>query len=264
MAIEKELLSSLNKAIDVMDAYNDRDAFLSLDALSSITGFPKPTVFRIVQTFVSRGWMVQNPRSKKYGISFGMMKYARIATNDSNLIAAAEPHMIHIRNELNESVVLSVLDQSGYHVCIKVINNNQFVQFAHQVGKRMPLYAGGTGRCMLAFCSRKYREHYLDNTEFKKLASGTITDRKEIDRLINDVICKGYCISRNEVNENTESLSVPILSRDGELVACMNIASLIKSGNEEYYEKAIPMLKEAALKIRDSFYSDSACLNTAE
>jgi len=247
---EKDLLNTLIKAIDILDVYEDREAFLTLDTLSTVTGFPKPTVFRIVQTFISCGWMVQDAQTKKYGLSFVLLKYGRIVTSKNNLISIFDPVMQHIRDELNESVVLSVLDPSGYHICIHVVNNNQFIQFAHRLGKRMPLYAGGTGRCMLAFSPENFTKNYLDRTELKPFTHDTVTDREQLEKLIAQTRLDGYCISRGEVNENTESLSVPILSGSGDLIACMNIASLPRTGDLAYYEKAIPLLQEATKIIQ--------------
>lgn len=251
---EKGLLNTLIKAVEILDAYEDREAFLTLDTLSTVTGFPKPTVFRIVQTFISCGWMVQDVQTKKYGLSFGLMKYGRIVTNRSNLISIFDPLMQQLRDELNESIVLSVLDPSGYHICIHVVNNNQFIQFAHRLGKRMPLYAGGTGRCMLAFSSQSFTKNYLDKTDLKPFTNNTVTDRVKLEQMIAQTRKDGYCISRGEVNENTESLSVPILSRSGDLIACMNIASLPREGDTAYYKKAIPLMKEAAKAAQNNEY----------
>ena len=127
---DKDLLSSLNKAIDLLDVFEDGDPFMSLDSLSAATGFPKPTVFRIAQTFISRGLMTQDPQTKKYGLGFGIMKYSRIVTSNTNLIAVCEPLMRHIRDEINESVVLSVRDNAGYSICVHVMKNHQFIQFS--------------------------------------------------------------------------------------------------------------------------------------
>lgn len=248
---EKDLLSSLNKAIDLLDVFENGEPFMSLDSLSAATGFPKPTVFRIAQTFISRGLMVQDSRTKKYGLGFGLMKYSRIITSNTNLIAMCEPLMRQVRDQINESVILSVRDNAGYSICVHVMKNNQFIQFGHHVGQRKPLYAGSVGRCILAFSSQKFVQDYLNRTELIKLASNTITNPDTLMDEIKKVREAGFCISQNEVNENTKSISIPLLDKEGEFVACINIASLPNEDDATYEQRAVALLKEAAEKFRE-------------
>lgn len=246
MEKDKDILSTLNKAFDLLDVFEYGEPYMSLESLSAATGFPKPTVFRIVHTLISRGLMTQDPQTKKYGIGFGIMKYGRMVSSSTNLIAKCEPLMQHICDEIGEMVVLSVRDNAGYSICLHVIKNDQFIQFAHRVGQRMHLYAGSVGRCILAFSSEKFVSDYLDRTPLEQLASGTITTREHLMAEIARTRRDGVCISESEVNENTKSISVPLLDRNGDLVACMSLASLQKSRDQLYNQQAIALLTEAA------------------
>jgi len=247
---DKDMLGTLNKTIDLLETFNSNDLFQSIEKMSETTGYPKTTVFRIVQTLVARGWMVQDKKTKKYGMSFGLLRYGKLVTTGNNLITICDPIMKKIRDALNETVVLSVHGGSDYSICIHVLNNNQFIRFAHEIGAKIPLFAGTVGRCILAFGPESFLYDYIERVELKRLAKNTILDKKQLLQEVKTTREKGYGISLSEVNDNTMSICVPLFDKSGNFLACMNVASLEEKDSPQYRSTVLRLLNEAAEEIR--------------
>lgn len=239
----KDTLNSINKMIDILETFDSDNLILGIEEMSKLTGYPKTTVHRIVQTLVERNWLVQDQTTKKYGLGFGTLRYEKLIKSSNNLINIFDPIMKKIRDELNETVVLSVYDGGIHSMCIHVIKNNHFIQFAHHVGAKMPLYAGAVGRCILAFNKKINVLEYLEKIELKRLTDNTITNKEEFLKEINKTRENGYAISISEVNTSTLSICAPIIDNNNEFIACVNIACLDEKNTPEFKNKAINLLK---------------------
>jgi len=106
----------------------------------------------------------------------------------------------------------------------------------------IPLYAGASGKVLLAFCNESLRKKILTEGLPPEV------DRKELLAQLEAIREKGYAFSREEWIPHAGDISAPIFDRKGNFVAQIGVAGLATSfeGREDEIAK---MVKEAAKNI---------------
>ena len=92
------------------------------------------------------------------------------------------------------------------------------------VGARHPAYAGSMGKVLLAGLSKDKFEHYLAKMPRPAFTKQTLTKAEALRRAINDVHKSGYAVNRGELNVEIVGIAVPVRSRDGAIVAAVNVS----------------------------------------
>jgi IclR family KDG regulon transcriptional repressor len=220
---DKDIVSSLQKAIKIINTYSEDDMLQSIEQLSKRTGYPKTTVHRIVQTLVLEGWMIQDSYSKRYGLGYGLLGLEKLVLLHENLIKICDPYMKKLKDTLNETVTLSVLEKD-HSLCIHKIETEHHVKLTSKVGSTMPLYAGSTAKCLLAFQDDSFIREYLYNTELIQFTNKTVTDPEQIIKDLLEIRKQGYSKSESEVDVDTFTVSVPIINKKSNVFCCISIS----------------------------------------
>ena len=154
----------LSRAISVLSAFGHARPSLSLSEMVAATGLPKTTVFRVLSSLVERDFCELDSQTGKYSLGFALVRLADIRRRQSNVHDVALPVMREIRNEANETVILSV--KSGdFRVHIDFVEGLHPMRRTADLGVRAPLYAGAASKVLLAGMEDEEIEAYLERTD---------------------------------------------------------------------------------------------------
>src|ERR1700754_1855772 len=121
----------------------------ALTELSVQLQLPKPTVLRFLRSLEERAWAIRLPDGG-YALGPHFLTTAQKAIGDDAVLRCASPHMVALRDLLDETVsLLSVAGAS--RVCTVEYRSPQPLRCEHEIGMRAPLHAGPSGKILLAF-----------------------------------------------------------------------------------------------------------------
>jgi IclR family transcriptional regulator, KDG regulon repressor len=245
---DKELIASIQKAIRIIETFSEDDILQSIQELSEKTGYAKTTVFRIVQTLVHEGWMIQDFYSKRYGLGYGLLGYEKLVMVQESLIKICDPIMRRLRDELNETVTLVIIERD-HGRCIHKIESEHHIKLISKVGKTIPLYAGATAKCILAFQDKNYIENYLDKTVLEEFTEYTIVDKSKLMKELRKIKDRGYAESESEVDKDTFTVSAPVFTKGISAIGCISVSCPKYRYNEEIEQKMVSLTLEAVGEI---------------
>ena len=151
-----------------------------------------------------------------------LVRLADIRRRQSNVHDVALPVMREIRNEVNETVILSV--RSGdFRVHIDFVEGLHPMRRMADLGVRAPLYAGAASKVLLAGMEDDEIEDYLKRTELTAFQETTITDPTVLWRDIRSIRKRGYAESKGELFPGGGALAAPIKDFTGNTVAVIDI-----------------------------------------
>ncbi len=128
--------------------------------------------------------------------------------------------------------------------------SERLINVSITVGSRAPAHAVSTGRILLAAESEEAREKYLDHVKLEKLTSNTITSKVKLRSLIEDARISNYSIVDQELEVGLGSISVPIKTSDGKVIAALNVCCpSSRTTIEDMQRKILPELMAATQKI---------------
>src|SRR5262245_6956525 len=235
----------LTRAINVLSVFGHARPQLSLSEIVAAVRLPKTTVFRLLSSLVERDLCEFDPQSGKYSLGFELVRLADIRRRQTNVHDVAIPVMREIRNQVNETVILSV--RSGdFRVHIDFVEGLHPMRRMADLGVRAPLYAGAASKVLLAGMDDDEVEGYLGRTELTAFQNTTITDKSMLWREIRLIRKRGFAESKGELFPGGGALAAPLKDFSGKTVAVMDILTPEHRYTAEHRERCIALLLDGA------------------
>jgi DNA-binding IclR family transcriptional regulator len=233
----------LRKALDIIGVFSHEFPSLSLKQIVARTGLPKTTTFRILSTLVDCHFCEVDPHTELYSLGVSFLRFGDIRRRQTNVHSEALPVMRAIRNEVNETVVLSVrTGESRVHI--------DFAEGLHpmrrmaELGVHAPLYAGAASKVLLAGMDDDELERYLARTNLSAFQKATITDKKLLRQELTKIRMQGFAESKGELFTGGGALAAPIRDFHGKTVAVIDILTPEHRYTPEHRDRCIKHLLE--------------------
>jgi IclR family pca regulon transcriptional regulator len=168
------------------------------------------------------------------------------------LRSIAEPVVEELVQQVHESSSVSLLDGSDIVYIVRV-PVKKIMTITLSIGSRIPAYCSAMGRILLGGLPKKQIAHLLKETVITRYTRYTLTSPQQIMKAVAADHAKGWSMCNQELEEGICSLAVPLVDRDNQIVAAMNItANLSRTTPSEMVSKFLPCLKRSAEKINFS------------
>jgi len=144
---------------------------------------------------------------------------------------------------------ISLLDGSDIVYVVRV-PVKKIMTITLSIGSRIPAYCSAMGRVLLGGLPEKQIDQLLKESVITRHTKYTITSRREILKVVLADRAKGWSICNQELEEGICSIAVPLIDREAQVIAAMNItANLSRTTASEMVSKFLPCLKRSAQKI---------------
>lgn len=154
------------------------------------------------------------------------------------LVAAAEPVLAWVRDECGESAQLYRRDGTE-RVCVAAAERASGLRTTVPVGTRLPLTAGSGAQVLCAWTDPAVLGDVLAASEFTPRALGEVRRR-------------GWAQSVGQREAGVASVSAPVLSRTGDLLAAVSISGPIERLGRTPGPRFAPVLVAGARRITAS------------
>lgn len=213
------MVQSIERGIEILKLLEAGP--LGVTELANATALPKATVHRLLKTFEAHHWVEFN-RAKKYQLSWGILPMAKSFLASLDVRAIAQPYMVAIRDQLQQSVNL-FLAQGDYRICIERVAADKPLRHDIKIGTVYPIFKGAAGKIFGAYLA-----------DFKD----TDMSADESSQIRND----GYVVTRGNRIPDAASIAVPIFSFGNKLEAVMTISGPIGDYTEERVKEYLSVI----------------------
>lgn len=204
----------------ILDAFQPRDDDLGVSELARRTGLPKSTVSRIVQELIDHQFLERSGVGVRLGLR--LFELGESATRPRDLRKLALASMSDLRGALNLTVHLAVLERNEV-VYLEILRARGTPPLPSRVGGRMPAYATGVGKALLAWSDPSV----VDDIVAQGLAPvgpKTITDPDRLRRELARIRTSGVAYEREESGSGIACAATAIRTSDGHPVVAMSAA----------------------------------------
>jgi len=144
-------------ALDVLICFIGADGELGVSEIARRLGLDKSSVHRFLVALKRKGFVVDNPRTRRYGLGFRALELGRALTLQMSLEQQALPFLRELRDALGETIALS-RRVGGRRVHIMQVESAQAIRRTIPIGVPLPLHVGANGKVLLAFLPQEERE----------------------------------------------------------------------------------------------------------
>ncbi|WP_426958486.1 IclR family transcriptional regulator [Muricoccus radiodurans] len=238
---------SVQVALGIIEMLAASEAEMGVTEIASRMGLTKGAVFRHLATLVERGYIVQDPASSRYGWGPRLYLLSRMGSARHDLLSLSEEPMRWLRDELDQTVVLSAATARSV-VVLSTMPSNRPVEIGVRPGSELSLNASAQGKVALAFGPAALRERLIAG-ELPRFTERTITEIGPLDREVQEVRRQGWASAPGEVEFGINAIAVPVLSPGGELVATLAILGSMGSVGAAPTEAQREALQAASRRI---------------
>jgi DNA-binding IclR family transcriptional regulator len=142
-------VAAVERALSILNAFNDRDQKVTLAELSSRTGLYKSTVLRLAKSLERFGYLRRSDEGT-YWLGAHVLHLGSLYQRHFRTAEFVPPVLRKLAEELKEGASFYVRD-GDERVCLHRIDSTRAVRDSVHEGDRLPLAVGASGRVISAF-----------------------------------------------------------------------------------------------------------------
>ena len=245
-ADDRHRIQSIERCFAVLLAFDaDLPRPTSTD-LATATGLSRPTVRRILLTLQHLGYVA--PVGSRWRLTPSVLSLGQRFTATHSIAEVAQPHLTRLAEETGESASLAVLDGADV-VYLARVPVRRIMRVDVSPGSRVPAAATSMGRVLLAWADEEVIGRVL-TAGLPAHTDRTVTDAKALRAILRDVQARGWSVVSGELDPELISMSVPLRSHTGEVVAALASAtSVSRASPEQLTRTVLPHLQAAATRL---------------
>ena len=220
-------------------------------------GLPKSSLHGLLTTLTDRGWVDLHESTRRYRIGLRLWQVAQSFSNLDLLANLAQKHLEAVRDELNETVQLAVLDGID-NIYVAKVESEHTLRLVSHVGARLPAYATGLGKVLLAYLEPAGLRRRMANVEIRPFTTRTVSSVDALERGLDIIRTRGYGEDEGEYTAGVYCIAVPVRAGGGEVVAAMScsIPSARFGGTDKERASLLSSLSLHAQALSDELSGD--------
>lgn len=246
---EKYIIPNLWRAIDVLEYLSKNPEGITISELAEALNIPTNSVFRILRTLSTRGYVIQN--KKRYEISSKLFALGAHAIAEETLFEKITPVMRELRDEIKETVIFGKLS-GDKGVILEQIRGLYPVKVVVEVGYNFPLHSSAPAKAIMAFLPEEERISLLDTCTFEPFTDNTITDRESFTEELKKVKDEGFAYDMEEADSDVRCIAAPIMNIKGYPIAALWITGPVSRLSVKKCEEYGTVLKKACKEASES------------
>lgn len=241
-------LSSLKKALAVLQTFAQETPELGVTELSRLLGVHKSTVSRIVTTLASEGFLEKDGASGKYRLGLKLAELGNRVLRRYDLRDRAAPFLDDLAGQTGEIIHLSVLDKNEI-VYLDKRGEGQALTIGTRVGGRNPAHASSMGKVLLADLSPEELKRTLSLGPLMRCTPATLTKVSDLMKELEKVRKQGFATDYEESFPGIRCVAAPIRDHSGRAVAAISITAPKQRMGQERMKELAQRVVETARSI---------------
>lgn len=236
--------NAASRILSVLEVFRLSARPVTLSEISRMAGLSMTTAHRLTHELLD--WnALEKTADGKYRLGTKMLELVTASTHAMDLRERALPWLVRLHQTLRNLIVHLAIRDGDESVFIEALHSSTRAARMNRLGGRMPLTATATGRVLLAHAPDVVQERVLAKPGIAYTAE-TVTDPAQLRRELQTIRETGHSISRSQVILGTGGVAVPVVDREGEVIASVGIVVRL---DQYQLENSLPIVESAARKI---------------
>jgi DNA-binding IclR family transcriptional regulator len=242
---------SVHRAIQILESFHEGSS-PTVTELSRTLKMPKSSVYELVSTLAAEGLVKKEASSNRYRLGLRLVELARAASHDLDVCQVARPFIEKLRDKLNETVQLTILDGDQI-LYVDGCESSQRLRTFYDPGDRAPAYCTALGKAILAYLPARETERFLRRKSLRPFTARTLTDPAALRRDLALTAARGYSIDNMEHEEGVRCVAAPIRNSEGRPFASISVSGpahrLTASRDAEIADRVMAVAEEVSRRL---------------
>lgn len=240
----KSAIQVIDRAATLVDLLAASDRSITLKVLAIDASLHPSSAFRILASLATHGY-VERDAGGRYQLGRKLLQLGSRVRSHVNLRDDARPIMEGLRDEIHETINLTVRDGNEVIYVERAITNKRMMRVERLVGHRAPLHVTAVGKLFLGFESDAGFESYAQATSLAAYTPRTITRSDLLRTECLKALESEYAVDAEEAETGVSCVAVPVRNHCGQMIAAISISAPTSRHQEDW----VPQLKKAGIEL---------------
>ena len=244
---QKTTIQVIDRMASLLDAVARYPEPVSLKILAAETGLHSSTAFRILNSMLDNGF-VERDATGKYQLGRKLLRLGSRVHAQSDLRQVAQPVMARLRDELGETINLT-LREGDEVVYIEKATPNRMMHVQQLIGSRAPLHVTAVGKLMLAMGSKEECEAYAARTNLPAYTRNTINDLPRLNKEAQQLRAQGYAFDDEEAEIGVGCIGALIYDASDNIVAGLSVSAPIERRQSGWIDNLLQAARQISEEL---------------
>lgn len=240
--------AAFSKFMHVLQLVADSSEPLNVGALMRASGYPRPTVHRIVAALLAERLLVENTRSASLALGPRLIQLASRSWGRSELRLAAVDELKRLRDVTGETVHLAVPNGTSM-VYIEKLESPSAVRMASRIGTSVSLHSTAVGKAYMAALDAATLNPLLENLPMPRYTPSTVVELADLQAQLRVTRERGWSVDSEENEAGIFCFGAAILGSHGVPVAAISVSTLMFRQKDNPEQAYVAPLLEACRAI---------------
>lgn len=237
------------RVLGLLEALFGEGRAAPLDRLAAASGLPRTTVHRLLHQLQAEGHLRLDAVSGRIEPGPRLLALAHRILASDGAVSLRRVVLTRLARELGETCNMTVPDGDAM-VYLDRVETDWPLRIALPPGSRVPLHCTASGKLYLASLDAGSRAALVRALPRERRTPRTLTDPEALEAELARIRARGYSTDDEEFLQGMVAVAVPILDRDGRLLATLAVHGPSARMPLAEALAALPRLRRAADEMR--------------
>lgn len=239
---------SVDRALTVLGYFSATEPELSSAEIASRLGLHQTTAYRLLSTLEASGYVTRDSRTGQYRLGLRLVELAGFVLNRTELYRHALPELHVLRDSLDLSANLAVLDSGDVFHLAHVTRAG--VPPAYAVpGRRAVAHCTALGKILLEAEPRSRVHADIERRGWRPRTEHSLSDFPALDRCLDEVAARGYAVDMEEYKLGQICVAAPCRDHSATVVGAVSVSGPHTRIVELPVERVVDDVRAAAARI---------------
>lgn len=247
----RRTVKSAVRVLEILDILAVNPDGLTLTELQEKSGIPISSLHGLMLSLMHMNYVKRDEDTKRYKLCTKLLQFTSILSNYHDLITISDSVMERLKKETSEATSLSILEGDSVLFIHKHPAPGR-IQIINPAGSRLPSYATGSGKVLLAYLADGEVDKIYPNETLPQVTSNTITSKTRLKEELSEIRERGYAYDDEESAVGVWAVAGCIRSKSGRPIASLSVVAPISRVQSKDSSDWPDLVREGAAEISKS------------
>lgn len=232
----KYSVPGLERGLRILMEFSAREPVLSAPELARRLDIPRSTVFRLLQTLESLGFLERGHDERHFRLGVAVLRLGFDFLNSLELTDLGLPIINKLRDTTGYSSQIVIRD-SRHIVFVAKASGRDSMFSSVNVGTRLPAHATVLGRVLMGDLSEAELRVLFPEPKLERFTEFTPKTVAELYQRIREDAERGYAISQSFFEKGISVITAPVRNDSGHIAAALSLTIPVPRLDEETLEQ---------------------------
>lgn len=219
---DRYTVPGLERGLRILSEFSRSEPDLSAPELARRLGVPRTTVFRLLVTLESMGFVQRTPDGRSYRLGLAVLRLGFEYLASLGMVELGRPLLDRLRDSSGHAASLVVLDRRDVVYLYRAAPHSPFATSV-TVGTRLPAHATVLGHVLLGDLSLGALRALYPEPTLESRSANTPRDAKALFQQVQAVRERGWVLAEAYFEAQICTIAAPVHDESGHVVAAVGL-----------------------------------------